>query len=214
MKQILTIIVLFTAIVSINAQDKSKALLDKVSSEISSYQTMTLKFDYSLDNTAEGVHQETNGIAYLKGDRYHIAFLGSVFIFDGKQTIVIIPDDEEINITEGDMEDEGVMTPSKLLSFYKEGYTYKWDLKVVEDGKNIQFIQLIPIDSNSELGSMLLGIDLDTNQIYKLIETGKDGVVTTFKIISFKSNEDLNDELFRFDRAQYEELDYIINDSE
>lgn len=214
MKKILYTIVLFAGIVSVNAQDKSKNLLDKVSAEIASYTTMSLEFDYSLDNEAEGVHQETNGTAYLKGDKYHIEFLGSEFIYDGSQTIVIIPDDEEINITEGNMDDDGVMTPTKLLSFYKEGYTYKWDIAMAEDGKNIQFIQLIPIDSNSELGSMLLGIDIDKNQIYKLIETGKDGVVTTFKITSFINNEDLSDELFTFDRARYEELDYIINDTE
>ena len=199
---------------SIFAQSKSEELLNKVSEELSSYQTMSLAFDYSLENPAEGVSQETNGTAYLKGDKYHIDFLGSIFLFDGSRTIVIIPDDEEINISEGAMDDEGMMTPTKLLSFYKEGYTYQWDLKIQENGKNIQFIRLIPIDSNSEVGSMLLGIDVDKNQIYKLIETGKDGVVTTFKITSFKHNEELDSGLFEFDQAKYEALDYIINDTE
>jgi hypothetical protein len=157
------------------------------------------------------VHQETEGKAYLKGDKYQISFIGNIFIYDGSQSIVIIPEDEEINVSPGNMEEEGTITPSKLLTFYKEGYTYKWDISMQEAGKNIQFIRLVPIDSNSEVATMLLGIDTDNKEIYKMIETGKDGIVTTFTILNFNKNEDLSETLFSFDEAYYESLDYIIN---
>jgi hypothetical protein len=58
---------------------------------------------------------------------------------------------------------------------------------------------------------MLLGIDTDNKEIYKMIETGKDGIVTTFTILNFNKNEDLSETLFSFDEAYYESLDYIIN---
>jgi outer membrane lipoprotein-sorting protein len=194
-----------------NAQDKANNLLNEVSSKMSSYDTMTLEFIYSLDNAAEDVHQETEGKAYLKGDKYQINFIGNIFIFDGSQSIVIIPEDEEVNISPGNTEEEGTITPSKLLTFYKEGYTYKWDVSMSEAGKNIQFIRLVPIDSNSEVATMLLGVDTEKKEIYKMIETGKDGIVTTFTIVTFNKNEDLSDMLFSFDEVYYESRDYIIN---
>ncbi len=207
----LFILLLFGFCFQLNAQDKASNLLNEVSNQMSSYDTMTLDFVYSLDNAAEDVHQETEGKAYLKGDKYQISFIGNIFIFDGSQSIVIIPEDEEINISPGNMEEEGTITPSKLLTFYKEGYTYKWDINMREAGKNIQFIRLVPIDSNSEVATMLLGIDMDKKEIYKMIETGKDGIVTTFTIVNFNKNEDLGESLFSFDQAYYESLDYIIN---
>lgn len=206
-----TLLTAFT--LSTQAQDQSKQLLDQVSTEMASYKTMDLVFEYSLDNNQEDVHQQTSGTAQIQGDLYHINFLDNVFIYDGENTIVIIPEDEEVNISQGNMDDEGLMTPSKLFSFYKEGYTYKWDILVNEEGKKIQFIQLIPIDTNSEVGSMLLGIDVDQKRIYKLIETGKDGVITTFKISKFGVNSPISEDLFKFDKNHYEELDYIINQS-
>jgi outer membrane lipoprotein-sorting protein len=212
MKRIkLFLLLLFGFCFQLNAQDKANDLLNEVSSQMSSYDTMTLDFVYSLDNTAENVHQETEGKAYLKGDKYQISFIGNIFIYDGSQSIVIIPEDEEINVSPGNMEEEGTITPSKLLTFYKEGYTYKWDISMQEAGKNIQFIRLVPIDSNSEVATMLLGIDTDNKEIYKMIETGKDGIVTTFTILNFNKNEDLSETLFSFDEAYYESLDYIIN---
>ncbi len=205
------LLLLFAFCCQLNAQDKASVLLNEVSSKMSSYETMTLDFVYSLDNAAEDVHQETEGKAYLKGDKYQISFIGNIFIFDGNQSIVIIPEDEEINVSPGNMEEEGTITPSKLLTFYKEGYTYQWDISMREAGKNIQFIRLVPIDTNSEVATMLLGIDSDKKEIYKMIETGKDGIVTTFTILNFNKNEDLSESLFSFDEAYYESLDYIIN---
>ena len=38
------------------------------------------------------------------------------------------------------------ITPSKMLTFYKEGYTYVWDKKLPIKGRSIQYVKLIPID--------------------------------------------------------------------
>ena len=40
-------------------------------------------------------------------------------------------------------------------------------------GRKIQYIKLNPIDSNSEISYVLLGIDINTKHVYNLIEIGK-----------------------------------------
>ena len=54
----------------------------------------------------------------------------------------------------------GLFIPSKLLTFYKEGYTLEMGKLQNIKGKKIQFVTLNPIDSNSEIIMVELGIDV------------------------------------------------------
>jgi len=135
--------------------------------------------------------------------------LGATRIFDGKTLYSISPDDEEVTISNENPDDENNITPSKMLSFYEDGYTYKMDIVQNIKGRKIQYINLTPIDSNSEISNVLLGIDAQTKHIYNLIEIGKNGTKTTLTVNSFKTNESLSEALFSFDEKKYD--DYYIN---
>ena len=102
-----------------------------------------------------------------------------------------------------------LLLPSKILSFYENGYTYKLDIQQNIKGRKIQYVNLTPIDSNSELKSILLGIDAQTKHIYNLIQIGKNGSKTTLTVNSFKTNQPISKTLFTFDANKYQ--DYYIN---
>jgi len=76
-------------------------------------------------------------------------------------------------------------------------------------GRKIQYVKLTPIDTNSEIKQVLLGIDAKTKHIYNLIEIGKNGTRTTLTVNSFKTNEPISKSLFKFDKRKYK--DYYIN---
>jgi hypothetical protein len=97
-----------------------------------------------------------------------------------------------------------------MLTFYREGHNYAWDILQNVQGRKIQYVKLTPIDSNSEVKSILLGIDVETKHIYKLIETGKNGTKTTITVNSFKTNQPLSKTLFTFDEKKYQEEGYYI----
>ena len=78
-------------------------------------------------------------------------------------------------------------------------------------GRKIQFVELVPIDSNSEIVKVDLGIDAKSKHIYQLIQQGANGAQTTLTINQFKSNQDISDRLFEFDKAKYEKMDYIVD---
>ena len=104
-----------------------------------------------------------------------------------------------------------MLTPSKLLFFYKEGYTYIWeDLKKIE-GKSIQYIKLIPMDSQSESSHFVLGINMSTKNIYSITDIGNNGTQTEFKIEELKFDQDIAANLFTLDEGKYTSLDYTIN---
>jgi len=212
MKKVIVLIVLFIGINQSFGQDKAKAksLLDEVSTKMTSYKTLYIEFKNVLENTEENIRQETKGNASLKGEKYTVNFLGTTTIFDGNKNYLINPEDEEVNITNPEDSDE--ITPAKFFSFYKEGYTYSWDILQNVQGRKIQFVKLMPIASDSEMKYVLLGIDNKTKNIYKLIQVGKNGTNYTLTILKFKTNLDLPDKLFKFNRSKYENDGYIIND--
>jgi hypothetical protein len=140
-----------------------------------------------------------------------VNFLGVNQLFDGKKIYTIISEDEEVNISSTDNEDSSTLTPSKFFSFYKNGFTYSWGALKNMSGRKIQYVKLIPIDSNSEISNVQLGVDVKTNHIYRLVETGNNSTVTTLTITQFNANQPLSSKLFVFDEARYKKEGYIIN---
>jgi outer membrane lipoprotein-sorting protein len=208
----LGIVFAFLLVVSIShAQNstKAKALLDEVYAKVKSYDNIFVDFKFDLNNTEAGINQETRGDVTLAGEKYIFNYLGSQQLYDGRKVYTIVPENEEVTI-EDLSEDENSMSPSKMLTFYRTGHNYAMDILQNIQGRKIQYVKLIPIDSDTEIKSRLLGIDSETKHIYKLIETGKNGTKTTITVNSFKTNQPLSKTLFTFDAAKYEDKDYYI----
>ena len=192
-----------------NRDPEAQDLLEKVSNKVNGYDNMVLEFKYVLDNSEENIHQETRGDITLVGDNYVLNILGITRIYDGQKLTTISPEDEEVTISTQNTAEENTITPSQLLSFYEEGYNYKMDIIQNVRGRKIQYIKLNPIDSNTEIDYVLLGIDIYTSHVYNLIEIGSNGTKTTLTISTFKTNQPLSESLFSFDASKYS--DYFIN---
>jgi len=208
MKRILIALVVMISITA-NAQNNAKQLLDEVSAKVKSYDNISIDFKYVLVNLEEDINQETRGNVTMQGDQYVLNILGITRIFDGKTLYSISPEDEEVTISSENSQDENTITPSKMLSFYEDGYNYSMDIVQNINGRKIQYVKLIPIDSNVEINQVLLGIDINTKHIYNLIEVGSNKTKTTLTVNSFKTNEPLSKTLFTFDKEKYK--DYYIN---
>jgi hypothetical protein len=208
---IATYTLLFIGIASF-AQSSSKAqlLLNEVSANMATYQNMYFKFKYILENKEVGMKQESDGYVTTENEKYNLEFMGTQFIHDGENTYVIVPEDEEVNIIEGG-DEEATLTPSKLLSFYKEGFTYLWDQSQQIADIKIQYIKLIPIDSKAESSYFMLGINSDKKEIHNIKEVGNNGTETFFEIEDFKTNQTISKNIFVFDEKKYLKENYTIN---
>lgn len=205
----LTLVLLCLASGKAQNSEKAKALLDEVYNKVMSYENIAVNFQYVLQNEEAGINQETRGDVTLEGDKYLFDYMGSQQLYDGKKVYTIVPENEEVTI-EDKSEDGNTITPSKMLTFYKKGHTYSWDIMQNVQGRKIQFVKLIPMDTNSEISSILLGIDAETKHIYKLIETGANNTKTTITVNSFKTDQELSNTLFTFDEQKYKEQGYYI----
>ncbi len=207
------LVFILAAIISFSAQaqnsPKAEKLLNEVSSKVKNYDNMVIEFKYALENQAENVSQETRGDVSIEGEKYVLNLMGTTQMFDGEKIYTIIPEDEEINISNYVEEDNSSITPSKMFSFYEDGYNYEMDITQNVKGREIQYVKLTPKDSNAEIKNILLGIDSQTKHIYNLIQTQENGTKVTITVKSFKTDQPLAKNLFTFNEDRYS--DFYIN---
>ena len=210
MKKTFLFLVLCSSMTFAQGYEQAKNLLDRVSKEMKSKKNIRFNFTYVLENKKEQIRQEMEGNVTLAGDQYKLSFLEAIQLFDGAKTYTIVPENEEITISYPEEEEDVSISPSKLLSFYEEGYGYEWDIQQRVMGRNIQFIKLLPTETSEEVKYLLLGIDVDRLQVYRLIEVGLNQTLTTLTLKSQEFNITLPEDYFEFNAAEYP--NYYINE--
>ena len=210
-------ILLITVLLSISSfgqkAQEARTLLDNATKKAESYKNIYIEFNHKLDNKEANVHQETLGNVTLKGDLYHLNYMGTEQLYDGKKTYLIIHEDEEVVIQKPSKNNEETITPSKMFSFYKTGFSFSMDALKIIKGVKIQYVKLTPTDRNSDISHVLVGIDAKTNHIYNIIETGKNKTTTTLEVRSFKTNQPVSEKLFIFDVKKYrDQKNYTISE--
>lgn len=179
---------------------KAEELLKRVSFNIDNAKNYSINFSYQLD---DNINQLTKGSVIISKDNYFLDFMGIKQICDSSFIYTIVPENEEVMISEISKEDPQTISPSKILNFYRQGYTIELDESKNENNFKIQYIKLIPIDSNSDVSHLYLGINSNYN-IYKVIEIGKNKSKTIFKVNKILYNIDIEKDIFTFDKNKYE----------
>ena len=210
---LLFIVVVISNTIAISQNSiEAEELLNKVSENIKSYDNIYINYTYTLFNSEEDINQTNKGSFVTEDDKWKFVMLDVTRIFDGEKLYTISPDDEEVTISTQNPDDESTITPNKMLYFYEEGYNFEMDIVQYVGRKKIQYVKLIPMDSDAEIKSILLGIDVEFSQIYKVIEIGVNDTQTTIAIVDFEVNLPLEEFLFVFDKEKYfEELNYYEN---
>lgn len=214
MKKYLITIMTLALVIAGHAQShqKAKALLEESSAKMKSYQNLYIEFDYNFENTRVDppVTQEETGNIAIKGDDYHLKFLGTEQIRSGNKLYTILEADMEVQVTEYDstMDEQG-LTPTRILSLYQDGYSYGMGESKMVDGQKIQFVTLNPIASE-EVEKIEIGINTETKMVHSLKQWGTNGTITHFTVTKIVPNKNFESNYFSFDRSQYS--DYYIAD--
>ncbi len=205
----LTLITFFTAF-SQNGGD-AKKLLEDVSSKMKSYDNIYIAFDYILENKEADVEQVFEGDVILQGENYVVNLFDTTIIFDGEFSYTIVPENEEVNIARSDGENKETISPSSLLTFYQHGYTFSSGEKKNINGNQIQFVELVPIDTDSDVISVEVGIDAKKFHIYSVREIGNNETHTIITVKELRTNQKLEQGTFTFEEEKYKDDGYIIN---
>lgn len=203
-RQIKLFLILLVIGRTIAQEQRAEILLNEVSESMAQFDNISITFTYELVNRKELIQQKEKGSFVVEGDTYLLKLMGIEQLSDGINKHTINSENQEVLIEPLGNDFDEDLSPSKIFSFYKQGYRFEWDImQPLYGGRKIQFIKLIPIDTYSQASYLLLGIDTYTKNIYKLIEVDNDGTETTLTISSFETNIEIPKNTFVFSLSEY-----------
>tara|TARA_B100001093_G_scaffold97875_1_gene89880 strand:+ start:53966 stop:54583 length:618 start_codon:yes stop_codon:yes gene_type:complete len=196
LKKILFLFLLSNSVLAYCQYKSAEEILEKISSKINNSKNLSFKFSYSSDNSI----LEFGEIIFSE-KKYLLEFMGIQQICDGKKIYTIIPENKEVIISEFE-DDVSIVSPSNLLSFYKEGYKILIEKKS-EKPDGLEFLKLIPEFNDNEISHINMKVDLKENYIKEIHEFRKEGLVNVFKIIKIQFDKKILENPFKFDKNQY-----------
>ncbi len=182
---------------------KAKGILDKVSAITKTYKTVKLSYNLSIISP-EGSPVNQKGEAYLKGDKYYIKTPDQSIFSNNTKIWTYIKSDNECYVRDADEDEEDFMQPSKLLTIWEKGFTYKYVKEMNYKGKKVHEIMLYPKDKKaSKYHTIILKVDKMKNEVVHVHIKGKDGTHMKYSVSAFQTNISIPDAKFEFQQAKY-----------
>lgn len=200
-------IILITAVGIINLvhaqkiDNKAKGILDAVSANYKSKNTLYFKFSYG---TGSGkISKNQTGSFYASKDKYKLKIMGNEQIFDGNKTYSINEDEQEITIAKQNSKE--TLSPINYIDSYKKGY----NIYYIGKNKNLDIIKLTPTKNNG-IKEVFLYLNTSKNNVEKIEQYSTDKHITTITITEYKENPKVDSKIFTFNKNLYK--NYLITE--
>lgn len=189
---------------------EANALLKEVSDKISNFESIEITFDYSIINDTQDLQQHTYGKIVVKNDMFSLDIFGIRQIFDGEKLYTISNEDKEVTVSKQQADEFNYFSPNSLLNSLTKSYLCKMDIIQKKSGSIVQYIKFFPVDSNSEIKYILVGVDNKTKIINNLALLDENKIKTVIKIKEFNTNKSFPKSYFNFEKSKYKGF-YINN---
>ena len=182
------------------AEQQASEMLSRASAKLKEFRTMEVDFTFEMENSQFSLTETMTGKLFSKGDKYRMTMDENVFISDGKTVWNFVADTDEIHIN--NIENvEGGLTPTALLANFQTEFRSKFIRQETHNGRTVNIIDLIP---NTSQSFFKYRIALDTNNmIVYTVAFDRHGGTNTFNINNVRTNHQISDDLFRFNRAEF-----------
>lgn len=200
-------IILITAVGIINLihaqkiDNKAKGILDAVSANYKSKNTLFFKFSYGTGSGKTSKNQ--TGSFYASKDKYKLKIMGNEQIFDGNKTYNINEDEQEITIAKQNSKE--TLSPINYIDSYKKGY----NIHYIGKNKNLDIIKLTPTKNNG-IKEVFLYVNTSKNNVEKIEQYSTDKHITTITITEYKENPKVDSKIFTFNKNLYK--NYLITE--
>lgn len=198
MNRIYTLFFLLMLTLSLSAQQDTKAknILDKTVEKYNQSKGISVIFGGSQ-----------SGKLLLKGEKFQLTTQDVTTWFDGQTQWSYLKQNEEVNISTPTPEELRAINPYAWLSLYKQGFNYRYLGVKTREGKQGHEIVLTP-QTKQDIQSITLLIGSDYEPIYiGILPT--EGQMQEFIVHNYRTQLNLNDNAFRFDKSKYPNAEII-----
>lgn len=196
-KAILTLLLAAAHLLPIAAQDDARKVLDLVSKQLLSYQTLQADFTFTLSNEAAGIEDSFEGNLVMEGDKFRLSIMGMLIFCDGETLWNYNEEMNEASISDPDESD--FFDPTQIFTLYQKDFTYE----VIQTSGAIYDIKLIPKSENQEYEHIILRLDKAKKHILRADYSGTDGNTYLLKITNTIPDIQVDDRFFIFDPEKY-----------
>lgn len=197
MKRIYFIILLLVPLCIFAQKDtKARQILDRTASALQQAGGIRATFEGS-----------NNGTLLMKGEKFFLDCAGISIWFDGKTQWSYVSDNEEVTVSIPTPEELQGINPYALIQSYKNGYNYQYKGKHTQNGIIGHEVKLIP-EHEQSLKSITLFVTEKYLPIYIKVEQDN-GMADEIIITSCQTNQNLNDNVFVFDKKKYPNAEII-----
>ncbi len=195
------LIILFS-ILCLNGQAQSaEDFLNKVIEKNKSYNDISINFEYSFYDAESGISDIINSYAYMKGNSYIVKIDDQEMISDGKTLWTHFIDDQEVMIS--DVTEENNNSPLAIIDSFTQNVNVSFDISEND-------ITTILIEEKEKTTFEIMSISVDKDlKITEVSMILQDKNIITYKIKSFKTNQDLPDSMFFFDEKIHPNVEVI-----
>ncbi|HLV23962.1 MAG TPA: outer membrane lipoprotein carrier protein LolA [Moheibacter sp.] len=179
--------------------------MDKVSENYKKIPTYYIKFDLK----ESGNPKTFTGELFAARERYSLDVMDIKQMYDGKTLYTVSKEDKEVTVSNPTPESDDLLTPTKILNMYKSGFQMALGKTETIGGEKIQFIKLTPT-GNSEIESVLVGVNVKNNSLQQYKEFYKNGSSRLITVKEYLENLIIPRALFKFDQSKYEKDGYIV----
>jgi len=201
--KILIAVFLFSQLISFGQDEKAEKILKDLSANTKSYRYIDVDFDFNFINTSQDINESQKGNIKINQNKFRLDLNQQLIISDDSIQWIYLKESNELQIMEYDSQDD-MISPNKLFTIYENGYKSQY----IELKEKNHIIDLFPIESN-EFKNIQLHIDQDKIQLKKIILFDKNGGSFSYLITKFITDKEIDKNSFRFNEANYPDLEII-----
>lgn len=130
-------------------------------------------------------------------------------IYDGVKLYSISEEQKEVTVSKVSANSDDLLTPTKVFEMYKTGYNISWDGEKTVNGRKLTFVKLTP-KNNSEITSVIVGIDKAKKEMVQMIEKTKNNTTTTVSVTKQINNIIIASDILKFNKNNFK--NYYISE--
>ena len=207
MNRTLIFILLTLSIHSYAQDEKSNEILQQLSINTQAYKNIDVDFNFKFENVTQEISENQKGNIKINGNKFRLELNQQIIISDDTTQWIYLKESNELQIMEYDSLDD-MISPNKLFTIYEEGYKNSYVELKNESGITLHIIDLFPIESNA-FQKIQLQINSEKIQLHNIILFDKNGGSFTYLITKLSTDNNLDDNLFKFNPAEYPEIEII-----
>lgn len=202
---------LLTLVCGSNAQTSDK-ILNQLSHNAKSYETVYAEYSSQLIDKANDVDIRQSGKVQVKGEKYNLELGDYTMISDGETVWTYEKSANDCYIDYLEDVADGALSPSNMFTIWEEGFKHEFKSEVKEGGKTLYLINLYPTNpGDRNFHTIQLYVDKDKMEVAKFIVKGREGNDIIYTITNFKPNQAISNDAFKFDAKKHPGVNIIDN---